>query len=188
MGSTRNNGRLVAGARFSAINNTGERGPADRVVRSAPVGAHDSLYSSSSTVRTHLRLRRGRFFLNEVTKLIFPLLSETIASSSLSLSLSFLHSSLRPCKPLPLYVSALSAIIYPPHYAYYAIIARAERVWMRGEINGRKKFLIHGLKVLFEENVFFIVDKRRKDLLRILVRGEEREDKDRKMYTRCKNI
>lgn len=87
MGSTRNNGRLVAGARFSAINNTGERGPADRVVRSAPVGAHDSLYSSSSTVRTHLRLRRGRFFLNEVTKLIFPLLSETIAGSSLSLFL-----------------------------------------------------------------------------------------------------
>lgn len=130
MGSTRNNGRLVAGARFSAINNTGERGPADRVVRSAPVGAHDSLYSSSSTVRTHLRLRRGRFFLNEVTKLIFPLLSETIAGSSLSLSFSFfptsVHSSLRPCKPLPLYVSALSAIIYPPHYAYFAIIARAE--------------------------------------------------------------
>lgn len=124
MGSTRNNGRLVAGARFSAINNTGERGPADSR-KVSPCGS--SWLSLLLFIHcTDLRLRRGRFFLNEVTKLIFPLLSETIASSSLSLSLSFLHSSLRPCKPLPLYVSALSAIIYPPHYAYFAIIARAE--------------------------------------------------------------
>lgn len=117
MGSTRNNGRLVAGARFSAINNTGERGPADRVVRSAPVGAHDSLYSSSSTVRTHLRLRRGRFFLNEVTKLIFPLLSETIAGSSLSLSLSSLHWYIRLYAPASLchYTYRLCPQLYIPH-------------------------------------------------------------------------
>lgn len=38
----------AVGARFSAINNTVERSPADRVAGSAPVGAHDSLYSSSA--------------------------------------------------------------------------------------------------------------------------------------------
>lgn len=115
MGSTRNNGRLVAGARFSAINNTGERGPADRVVRSAPVGAHDSLYSSSSTVRTHLRLRRGRFFLNEVTKLIFPLLSETIAGSSVSLFLFLPYTRLYAPASLCHYTYRLCLQLYIPH-------------------------------------------------------------------------
>ena len=161
MGSTRNNGRLVAGARFSAINNTGERGPADRVVRSAPVGAHDSLYSSSSTVRTHLRLRRGRFFLNEVTKLIFPLLSETITGSSLflSLSLSLSLSLFLPWThfyaPINLchYTYRLCPQLYIPH------IALTTQLLRRLSVCGWEARLMVGRSFWFMDGKFFLTRK-----------------------------
>lgn len=128
-----------------------ERGPADRVVRSAPVGAHDSLYSSSSTVRTHLRLRRGRFFPQRGHEINF---SSTERNDRGFLSLSLL----RLCYGL-LLLSTLPAITYPPYVALTAITTRADRVCGR-EVNGRKMFLVHGWDSHCESIVFIVGDKR----------------------------
>lgn len=70
-------------------------------------------------------------FLNEVTKLIFPRRSETIAGSSPSRLL-------RLCFYGLLLLSTLPAITYPPYVALTAITTRADRV--RGREVGRRSF------------------------------------------------
>ena len=90
------------------------------------------------SVQTHLRLRRGRFFLNEVTKLIFLLWSETTARRPRCLADSLLRFALA----FGYHVSARSAIML--HVALAITIIRMCVPCAMPRVNGSRKFLVRG--------------------------------------------
>lgn len=90
------------------------------------------------SVQTHLRLRRGRFFLNEVTKLIFLLWSETTAKRPRCLADSLLRFALA----FGYHVSARSAIML--HVALAITIIRMCVPCAMPRVNGSRKFLVRG--------------------------------------------